>query len=141
MLLVPVEDRQSKQRLAADRVFLRSDDKGCTLCRPDSERRFPDVRTAIDCVRQSREMGAATIEIWQDGEYICCVTPLLSPRGQADIANNSAPWLVSDAGLAAAERYANRIAQILVATAGPLFWLALLAVLIAASLGWHLLRP
>lgn len=141
MLPVPVEDRQSKQRPAVERVFLRCDDKGATLCRPDSERRFPDVRTAIDCARQSREMGASTIEIWQDGEYICCVTPLSSPRSQADFANNSAPWLVSDAGLAAAEHYANRIAQILVATAGPLFWLALLGVVIAASLGWQFLLP
>lgn len=61
-------------------------------------------------------------------------------RSEADFPSISAPRLVSDAGLAA-ERHANRIAQLLMATAGPLFWLALLVVMIAASLGWQLLRP
>jgi hypothetical protein len=84
MLLVPVDDRQSKLRPAADRVFLRCDDKGWKLCRADSERRFPDVQPALDCARRSREMETATIEIWQGGEYICCVTPLSSQRSQAD---------------------------------------------------------
>jgi hypothetical protein len=141
MLLVPVEDRASKQRRAADRVLLRCDNKGCTLCQADHERRFPDVQTALDCARQSREMEAATIEIWQGGEYICCVAPRSWERSEADFPSISAPRLVSDAGLAAAERYTNRMAQILMATAGPLFWLALLVVMIAASLGWQLLHP
>jgi hypothetical protein len=141
MLLVPVEDRQSKQRLAVNRIFLRCDDKGCTLCRAGSQRRFSDVQAALDCARQSREMETATIEIWQGGEYICCVAPRSWERSEADFRSISAPRLVSDAGLAAAERYTNRMAQILMATAGPLFWLALLVVMIAASLGWQLLRP
>lgn len=141
MLLVPVEDRQSKLRPAADRVFLRCDDKGCTLCQAGHERRFSDVQTALESARKSREMETATIEIWQGGEYICCVTPLSSPRSQSDFPGISAPRLVSDAGLATIERYANRVARILFATAGPLFWLALLAVTVAASFGWQLLRP
>ena len=141
MLLVPVKDRQSKLRPAADRVLLRCDDKGCTLCQAGNERRFSDVQTALNSARQSREMATATIEIWQGREYICCVTPLPSQRSQSDFPSISAPRLISDTGLAAAERYANRMARISLATAGPLFWLALLVVMVAASLGWQLLGP
>jgi hypothetical protein len=39
---------------------------------------------------------------------------------------------------ASAERYANRVAEVIFATAGPLFWLALMFVAVAASLGWRL---
>jgi len=40
--------------------------------------------------------------------------------------------------LTTVERQANRAAQILLTTAGPLFWLALVVVAISASLGWRL---
>ena len=43
------------------------------------------------------------------------------------------PWLMI------AERYANRAARALMATAGPLFWMALVFIAVAASLGWRLL--
>lgn len=38
----------------------------------------------------------------------------------------------------AAERHANRAARVLLAAAGPLFWMVLVLA-IAASLGWRLL--
>jgi hypothetical protein len=135
-LLAPVRDRQPRPKSVADRVFLRCDDKGCTLSGSASERRFPDLQTAIDCARHARDTQEATIEIWQGGEYICCVTPKSWRHSEPGIA---APRLVPDSMLIAAERHANRAARILMATAGPLFWLALMVVALAASLGWRLL--
>jgi hypothetical protein len=135
MPLALVKVRQT----APDRVRLYCDDKGCVLSGVGSERRFTDVQTALDCAGRAPETQGSTIEIWQGGQYICCVAPRSLELGAADFPSISARRLVSDAGLAAAERYANRIARILMETAGPIFWLALVVVVLAASLGWRLL--
>jgi hypothetical protein len=137
MRLVPAEDRQFHSHAVPDRVLLRCDDKGCTLSASDSERRFPDLQTALDCARRSRDTEAATIEVWQGGQYICCMAPRSWQRKAAD--SSARPRLISDSVLIAAERHTNRAARVLMATAGPLFWLALLVVVTAASLGWRLL--
>jgi hypothetical protein len=138
MPLAPAYERRTRSHAVPDRVFLHCDDKGCTLSAPDTERRFPDLQKALDCARHSRDLDAATIEIWQGGQYICCVAPRSWQR-QDNASSVAAPRLVSESRLAAAERHANRAARILLATAGPLFWLAMVALLVAASLGWRML--
>ncbi|HXP05996.1 MAG TPA: hypothetical protein VN808_17915, partial [Stellaceae bacterium] len=137
--LVPIEDRQVRAQAVPNRVFLRCDDKGCTLSSPNVERRFLDLQTALDCARLSRDTKEATIEVWQGSQYICCVTPKSWQHSEPDFQGIAARRLVSDSMLIAAERHANRAARILVATAGPLFWLALIVVGVAACLGWRLL--
>jgi hypothetical protein len=136
-----VKDRQTQRQAIPDRVRLYCDDNGCTLSGAGSEQRFPDVQTALDCAGQARDTLESTIEIWQGGQYICCVAPRSWERSNADFPRLYAPRLGSDAGIAGLERCANRIAQILMATAGPMFWLALLLGVTASILGWQLLLP
>ena len=70
-----VETRPTRPAFASRRVLLTCDDGsgGWTLSCGDPARRFPDINTALDCARRSGEVKTATIEIWQGGEYICCV--------------------------------------------------------------------
>ena len=139
MLLVPLENRGAVKRpQPVDRLCLRCDEKGCTLSGGRFERHFPDLRTAIEYARRSRETGTATIEIWQDGEYICCKAP--PRRSDVDFPHPLAPVQLPRARLAAAERQATRISRILMATAGPFFWLCLLITMVAAIFGWQLLH-
>lgn len=141
MLLVPRDARRGiESGRPVARVLLRCDEKGCTLSGGRFERRFQDPQTAIDSARQSGDTASATIEIWQDGQYICCKTPPSLQPSDAEFPDLSAPKLLSDARLAAAERCANRIGRALMATAGPIFWLCLVVMMVAASLGWQLLR-
>jgi len=138
MLLVPVEGRETERRPAPERVLLRCDDTGCTLCQAVAQRRFPDVQAALDFARRSRETKAAIVEIWQHGQYICCVMPRSGPDGDQRFPGIAGPRLVSDSALDVAERFANRVARFLMGAAGPVFWLALAVALLAASLGWRL---
>jgi hypothetical protein len=119
-------------------ILLSCDDRGWTLIGPGNPtRQFPSFDEALEGARHVPDSGMATIEIWQGSQYICCLPPpAWRPRG-ASI--RSAPAVPQGRRLTTAERYANRAAQILLTIAGPLFWLALAVVAIAASLGWRLL--
>ena len=130
---------RARSPAGAGRVVLSCDETGCTLSGGSAERRFTDVRKALDCARQSRETEAATIEVWRDGQYICCVAPRSQHYGDGDSLGIHPPSIVPNSWLDAAERYANRAARALMATAGPLFWMALIFFVVAASLGAHLL--
>jgi hypothetical protein len=96
---------------------------------------FGDFNAALRSARKLPESRDATIEIWQGGEYICCLPsdegPSRAPPYTEDIADLHAPRF------SAAERQANRVAQILLPVAGFLFWLALLGLAFAASFGWR----
>jgi hypothetical protein len=141
MPLALVKDRQTQRQTFPDCVRLYCDDNGCTLSGLGLERRYPDVQTALDSATQACDPKEPAIEIWQGDQYICCVTPRSWVRSEMRFPSISAPALVSDARLAVAERYANRIARVIMATAGPIFWLALLLIVIAGSLGWQFLLP
>jgi hypothetical protein len=139
MLLVPLEERQAVNGVRpTDRVLLRCDEKGCTLSSGKFEQRFSDPQTAMEYARRSRETATATIEIWQDGQYICCSAPPSTQRSEAEFL--SGPRLFSDARLAAADRRANHVGRALMATAGPIFWLCLVVLVVATALGWQLIR-
>jgi hypothetical protein len=120
------------------RVLLTGDDTGqWTLAGLGSgARQFSDFEAALDDARQAPDTRMATIEVWQDSQYICCLPPSAWRPHGASI--RSAPAVPQGRLLTTVERQANRAAQILLTTAGPLFWLALVVVAISASLGWRL---
>jgi hypothetical protein len=135
--LIPAEKRPERPATTVDRVILSCDD-GChwMLHGHDSvAREFSNFEEALDSARRSPRSTTGTVEVWQSGEYICCL-PLDK-------------WLPGDGSTRAygyprrarttSERYTNRVAEVVFATAGPLFWLALIFVALAASLGWRLL--
>jgi hypothetical protein len=98
-------------------------------------RRFADFGIALDTARREPDAHDATIEIWQDGEYICCLPPGAHPNcGVAAPFDRAEP---QDRVTTAAERCAHRAASVLLATAGPLFWAAVVLLVLAASLGWR----
>ena len=139
MTLAAADGRRGRAEAAARRVLLSRDDSGSWtlsgLNRPAC--RFADFEAALERARDVQDAQAATIEVWQGGEYICCLWPEEWPwRGDSDLAASS---VAKRRHATVAERRANRAAQLLMATAGPLFWLALMLVAVAASLGWRLL--
>jgi hypothetical protein len=131
------DGRRGRATAAARRVLLSRDDSGgwtlSGLNRPAC--RFADFDAALERARDVQDAQAATIEVWQDGEYICC----LQPEGRLGASSLAAPSVARRRPATVAERRANRAAQFLMATAGPLFWLALMLVAVAASLGWRML--
>jgi hypothetical protein len=140
MMQGAVETSPAQPEPARRRVVLSAEDSGgWTLSGCNSDRRFPDIEAALECARQSGEVKIATIEIWQDGQYICCVPVRPWPERGAAIGGGDAPGLIPYPILTSAEWYANRAAKATLTRAGPLFWAALIVVTIAASLGWRLL--
>jgi len=120
------------------RISLRCDDRGhWILDRPDRPLcQFPDFEAALDRARHAPDALGATIDVWHNGDYICCLPPGHWLRGPTS--RHTAAIVSQKRPSTNAERYANRIAEIIFATAGPVFWLALVFVAIAASLGWRL---
>jgi hypothetical protein len=138
MTVAPLETRRARYEAATPRVRLSGDACGhWTLAGSDSRaREFTDFETALDSARHVPGSETATIEIWQGGEYICCLQPEDRPYRGAAI--HTARIASETRAFTATERYANRAAQVLMAIAGPLFWIALLVITLAASLGWRL---
>ncbi len=138
MTAASLETRRARYKAAAPRVRLSGDAGGhWTLAGSDSlARQFTDFETALDSARHVPGSETATIEVWQGGEYICCLQAEERPHRGASV--HTAPIASERRGVTAAERYANRAAQVLMAAAGPLFWVALLVITLAASLGWRL---
>jgi len=139
MTLDTLERPGIRSREAASRILLSPDDDsgGWTLSELDgAARRFTDYEAALAWVRQVPALQAATIEIWQQGDYIFCLPPEEWLHGASF---HRAPSVQKARAFTAVERYANRAAEVVFAVAGPLFWLALMLVAMAASLGWRLL--
>jgi hypothetical protein len=120
------ETRKARPKTFAPRVLLSCDARGCTLSGLDADRRFRDLETALACAR--RDAKDATVEVWQGGQYICCVAPRL-PRSLPE----AMPLFPT------AERYANLAAKVILTSAGPFFWAALIVATIAGTLGWRFL--
>ena len=97
-------------------------------------RAFPGFEAALDSARHAGRKAA--IEIWQGGEYICCLSP--SERADDAAPIGTGPGHPPRKVFATLERYANHGARIMMATAGPVFWLAIAFAVVAASLGWRL---
>jgi len=142
MNAVVLQKPRSRPEEAPRRVRLSCDDHGgWVVSAPgDRPRRFPDVDTALDALREAPETQRTTVEFWQDGEYICCLVPEDRPgdRPGLDTGDPFGRVTPSPRRLTPAEWYANRAAEAVAKIAGPLFWLALMALLLAASLGVRL---
>jgi hypothetical protein len=134
--LVPAEKYPERPATTGGRVILSCDDSGHWMLHGNGAvaREFSNFDEALDSARRSLRPTTGTVEVWQSGEYICCL-PLdrWRPSNSSYGAGRGRP------ARTATERYANRVAEIIFATAGPLFWLALVFVAVAASLGWRLL--
>jgi hypothetical protein len=138
MNAVVLQKPRSRPEQSPRRVRLNCDDHGgWVVSAPgDRPRRFSDVDAALDALREAPETQRTTIEFWQDGEYICCLVPEDRPGlGAGDPFGRVTPH---PRRLTPAERHANRAAEAVAKIAGPFFWLALLALLLAASLGGRL---
>lgn len=126
----------ARSELASSRIVLSCGQSGswkltaAQLCRD-----FADFDAALNCARQLPGAKSALIEVWQQGEYICCLPPQPAASSQASPGRWSAP---RSRLFSAAEHCASRAGGALYATAGPVFWLALVAAVVAASLGWRL---
>lgn len=136
---LPFDKPRSPAREAPRRIRLSCDEGNWVLADLDPARRFNDIETALDCARGKPDTAAATVEIWQSGQYICCLPPQVwlprrTPQGKASDAREPAPPRVASR----AERGAQRAATTIFGIAGPFFWGALLVALIAATLGGHL---
>jgi hypothetical protein len=125
--------------VADRRTVLSCDESGnWTVRGPNREvRRFADFDAALDSARHAPETLVSTIEVWQGGEYICCLPPEEGLHHVASI--HVASPLPKGGRLARVERWANRAAEFLLTTASVLFWVSLMVVALAASLGWRLL--
>jgi hypothetical protein len=118
------------------RVVLACDDgDGWTLSEQGAPaRQFPDFEAALHGARRAPHTKSATIEVWERGEYVCCLPPGTWPHCRAADETTSA---AKEPVLTIAERGANRVGQFLLSTAGPVFWIVVLSAAIVASLGWR----
>ena len=135
-MTVHVLERPRTPAQTADPHFTLSHDKaGWTLVRPDGHaRQFDSFEAGVDGAREFLAPQMVSIDVWQDGEYICCLPPEQWPHTAPATTVSSAPPLFPKA-----ERYANRVARVVMGVAGPVFWVAMVGAVLAASLGWRLL--
>ena len=119
------------------RVVLTCDDGGdWTLSEQGAPaRRFPDFDAALHCARRAPQTQSATIEVWERGQYVCCLPPGAWPNCR--VADETVHVAMKQPSLAAAERCANRVGRFLLSTAGPVFWIVVLSAAVVASLGWR----
>jgi hypothetical protein len=131
-----VLERPRVRAKTADPHFTLSHDKaGWTLVQPDGHaRQFDSFEAGVDGAREFLAPETVSIDVWQDGQYICCLPPEQWPHRAHVIAVPSERPLFP-----VAERYANRVARVIMGVAGPVFWVAMVAAVVAASLGWRLL--
>jgi hypothetical protein len=138
MTVATLEKGRVQRETVPSRVLLGCDGSGSwTLSGLDiPARRFSDFEAAFDSARHVPGGETAIIEVWQSGEYICCLPPQEWPHGVAS--TQIATSVPKGHALATAERWANRAAQVLMPVDGMFFWFALMAVALGVSLGWRL---
>jgi hypothetical protein len=130
-----LESRRARRLAASSHFTLGHDKAGWTLVQPDGRARHVDsFEAGVDSAREFLAPKAVSIDVWQDGEYICS----LPPEQWAHFAT-TAPVARPQPLFPKTEQVANRTARVLMNIAGPLFWLALIVTAVAASLGWRLL--
>jgi hypothetical protein len=125
---------RSKTGAAATRLSCDAGGNWSLIADEEPVRRFTDFEAALEGAHDAPGLKAATIEVWQGGEYICCL-PL---KERARPANWIEVGPTRSKRATSTEYYANRAARIVFAIMGPIFWLALMVVALAASMGWRL---
>jgi hypothetical protein len=112
---------------------LSHDEDGWTLLQPDGRaRRFDTFEAGVEGAREAAPAPGMPLDVWQDGQYICCLPPEQWARSAHPAA--TAPKPLSPA----TERHANYAARWPTGMAGTFFWPMLLVVALIASLGWRL---
>ncbi|HTW52713.1 MAG TPA: hypothetical protein VME45_12570 [Stellaceae bacterium] len=112
---------------------LSHDEDGWTLLQPDGRtRRFDTFEAGIEGAREAAPAPKTPIDVWENGQYICCLPPEQWVRPAHPAATGAEPLFPST------ERHADRASGGLMRAAGTFFWLALLGVALIASLGWRL---
>ena len=112
---------------------LSRDAKGWTLSRPDGHaRRFDTFEAGIDGALEAGPVPEMPIDVWQDGQYICCLPTEQWPDAAPHAVALPKPLFPT------IDRHANQVARWLMGVAGPVFWMALVAIALTASLGWRL---
>lgn len=127
--------RDNRHSVPRPRLCLHGDDDGSWTLTGSGEAdcRFTDFDAALDSARHVPGRDEATIEIWQGGEYVCCAPRKAGwPPPDNEVAGLHGPRL------AVVDRVANRAAEFLLPVVGYGFWLAILIIAMAASLGWRL---
>ena len=128
-----LEEPRRRSAPAHPHFTLSHDDAGWTLLRPDGcARQFGTFEAGIDGARKAAPIPKTPIDVWQDGQYICCLPPEQWPYSVHPLRARPKPLFH------ATERYANRIARWLMPVAGTFFWLVLVIITLTASLGWRL---
>lgn len=128
-----LEKPRHRATSARPHFTLRHDDAGWTLLQPDGRaRQFATFEAGIDGAREAAPVPKTPIDVWQDGQYICCLPPEQWPYSVHP------PTVAPRPLFPATERYANRIARWLMPIAGAFFWLVLVIITLAASLGWRI---
>jgi len=119
------------------RVVLACDEDGdWTLSEPGAPaRQFPDFDAALRCARLTPHIQSATIEVWERGQYVCCLPSDSWPHCRAT--SKAAPMRAEDHARTGAEQAANRVGRFLLSTVGPAFWIAVVVALVM-SLGWRI---
>ena len=122
---------------APPRVVLACDEAGgWTLSEQGAPARpFRDFEAALHCARGTPRTETAPIEVWERGQYVCCLPPGTWPHCRTNRKTVPAP---ARDGLAIAERCANGVGRFLLSTAGPAFWLVTAAAVLIAGLGWRM---
>jgi hypothetical protein len=106
---------------------------GWTLLQPDGRtRRFDTFEAGVAGAREAAPAPDRPLDVWQDGQYICCLPPEQWARFAHPAATGPEPLFP------AAERHANRLMRRLTGMARTFFWPTLLVVALIASLGWRL---
>ncbi|HWB51338.1 MAG TPA: hypothetical protein VG651_19655 [Stellaceae bacterium] len=126
---VPPLPRAARRRLEP-RIRLSRD--GCRWIVSPSDRpqcAFDDFADALRHARQVRDAKTATIEVWQGGEYICCLQPETRPSGDQAFPGVASPRFPR------LERATNRAARFMLPVVEMVFWLALLVIALAAGFG------
>jgi hypothetical protein len=134
-MAIHVLDKPRYRRAPVSPHFRLSHDRGgWTLSRPDGHaRKFDTFEAGIDSARDAVPAPQTPIDIWQEGEYICCLS-----LDQWSHPARIAPTAPAKPLFPRTERVANRAARIVMAVAGPVFWLMLVVATLAASLGFKL---
>jgi len=133
MTMHVLERRPTRRQTVSPHFTLSHDEDGWTLFQPDGRsRQFGSFEAGIDGAREFPAAPKVSIDVWQDGEYICCL-----PQEQWSQAAPAAAAAPQSSLSLKAERYANRFARVTMEIAGPVFWVAMVAAVLAASLGWR----
>jgi hypothetical protein len=133
-MTIQVLERSRAPAPASPHFTLSHDEDGWTLLQPDGRaRQFDTFEAGIESARETALAPTMPIDVWQDGQYICCLPPGKWPHSSHPAATAPKPLFP------ATERHANRAARLLMPAVGMFFWLALMVVALAASLGWRIM--